>query len=77
LEKSVKSTIYRVETPCHSEEARSLWVNISLHLQGRNVSKAKKYEANTTFLLGSFFEREDGDDIFLPNVGLLQNQMAS
>jgi hypothetical protein len=70
---SVKSSVFLDITPCSPLRINQRFGGICrLHLQGRSISQAIKqgvcYLLHTGFLLGLFFDPEDGGDVFFPNV---------
>jgi hypothetical protein len=69
----LKSTIFWDITPCSPLKInRHFGGTYRLHLHGRSISRARNYVAtcfHAGFLIGLFFDREDGGDMFLRNVG--------
>jgi hypothetical protein len=60
----MKSTVFRVVTPCSSETAKRLGGTYSLHFQG------KKSQYASGFWLNLLFDPENGSNTFLRKVEL-------
>jgi hypothetical protein len=73
---SVKRMVFGAVTPCSSEAAKYSGRIYHLLSSGSKSKPSKKPTEATDFLLGSYFESEDGGDILLSNVWHLQNNMA-
>jgi hypothetical protein len=66
----MKSSIFWNITPCNPIKVnRRSRRTYGLHLQGQKVNYARNHHEAGRFLLGLFFDPEDGDDLFLRNVG--------
>jgi hypothetical protein len=71
----MKSIIIWDMTPCNLLKVnRRFGGTYRLHIQGQNIRRVRiqsesRWQAPARFLLGLFFDPEDGGDMFLQNVG--------
>jgi hypothetical protein len=74
----LKSTVFWVVTPCSSDRTPTFWWNTLPPISGLKSKPHKKTAeaGNRLSLLGLLFDLDDGENMFLQNMGLCLNHMV-